>query len=50
MSNGDCIGNDCYEVVWRTPSAIKYGNGAEAMFKIMGAKKCLRDYAIKCAA
>lgn len=50
MSNGDHIGNDCYEVVWRTPSAIKSTNGVESMFKIMGAKKCVRDYAMMCAA
>ncbi len=50
MSNGDHIGNDCFLVVERTPYAIKSDKGIDNFFKIMGAKKCLQDYALMCAA
>jgi hypothetical protein len=49
MSNGDKIGDDCYEVVSRVPRELAAKGNAEGLFKMFGTRKRVQEYALKCA-
>jgi hypothetical protein len=49
MSNGDHIGNDCYEVVMRVPGELQYKGTAEGLFKMFGTMPKVQAYALNAA-
>lgn len=50
MTNGDHIGNDCWEVVQRVPFEIKSKGSADGLFRMFGTLPRVRDYALSAAA
>ena len=49
MTNGDHIGNDCHEVVYRAANEIKYKGNADGLFRMFGTLPIVQKYALQAA-
>lgn len=49
MSNGDHIGDDCYEVVLRVPNELMFKGNADSLFQMFGTAPKVQRYALKAA-